>query len=1320
MIRDTLPSESSDRKRPKPSKGKRPVNPHSKRGGESFYGDTRRNHDGTWKHGIDRSLLNPEDFLSNDSDVDAGGEFDYDSSWYTKAFSLGLIADKSTFMKEWYSQAFLAAPMLENAAFYRDHWLIDSGCSDHLTPYLEDFSHLGTRKRYASTADGSLMEMLGPGTVVLQQQKLSPVVLQDVWLSPTAAHRLLSVTALTRRGYRCAITDQTKLWDRQGRLVIQASALLPTSRLHWFQSCSIIPTGTAKSLQDVTSSQLWHLRLGHPSKNVLRNAHKYLLGIPPLDSDIADQDNHRHGRGSKPCRGCQLGKATQREFPPSASRSDRVLGLVHTDLCEFPIQSRSHAKWMMTFLDDHSGFASLHFLRSKSDAVRALKDLIAWAETQTGFSFRALRSDRGGEYINHELASFLSSRGIEHQTSVPRTPQQNGRAERFNRTILEKAEAMRQTACLPPSFWQDAVDTALHIYNRQPLRRLGWNTPFSIWKGEKPDVSYFRVFGTLAYVFIPKEDRANKLSPKAEEMTFIGYEQGTKGYRFWSPTRRRVVISSTATFDEEVFPHCTKRLEDRPLPLPDSKDSSSKDESDDSDSSDQDGPEPSRKDVSDPYNINIHLDGPPNQHVPPPDGNQQPSPPPDTQPPPPASPSPSSRSPSPSLHDEPMRDPSPLAPRRPAPIKPDPKPATWLDPTKSRARNFDPEQIRPKHLRPHIKRPIPKPPILESARELPRHSDDPTGTDIPRRSTRVPQPRIIPDSVYGQRTGVQVEMEGDTPLSEPSGSSVPPPPRKPTNEEDDLGEMYSARFFNRIIAAAAPAINIPKQYRDVLRLPKEEQKKWHEAMHEEIKSLQQRNVWELVDLPSNRQPIKGRWVYAVKSDGRIKARFVAKGFTQIFGIDFEETFSPVARFETVRLLLSLAALEDWEIEALDVKTAFLYGELDEEIYMEQPEGFKVKGAETKVCRLRKAIYGLKQAALQWNKALHQSLLDMGFQRIHSDPGVYVHFHDNDIILLVIYVDDSLFMGSNPRYLFQKKKEFMTKWECRDLGAAKEYLGMRITRDRKKRILLLDQISYAEKVIKRFNLQNAKPARTPLPSVYIPAPYKKETTPALRSRYQSVIGSLLYIMLGTRPDIAYAVIKMSQFSANPSEEHLQKALYIVRYLATHQSLCIRYNGLSLSGFLSYSDTDWAGDVETRRSTTGYAIFLADGIVSWLSRRQRKITLSSTEAEYVGMTEAAKQLHWIRNLFSEIGFSVPVFTLLCDNQGAIFLASNPAQEGRTKHIEIPEHYIRECVQDGTIQLFYIPTGEQVADIFTKNVTWQKFEDNRKRLTLVPFQP
>jgi hypothetical protein len=330
--------------------------------------------------------------------------------------------------------------------FYKDHWLIDSGASNHITPYLGDFSSILEGEHLASTANGSIIQMHGPGTIILKQDRPNalPVLLTGVWYAPEAAHRLLSVTALTTHDFTCKITTVTKIWDRQGKLVIQASALLPTTPLHWFQSTLITPGGSVYSLQAGDSTHLWYLRLGHPSKNTLHHAHKHLKGMPIL------QDHTSAEAG--PCKGCQLGKAHQCAFPPSSKCSDRILGLIHTDLCKFPILSRSHAKWVIMFIDDASSFSALHFLRLKADAVTALQDLLVWAETQTGYHLRSICSDQGGEYINQSLKMFLSSRGIEHHTSVPRTTQQNGRAECFNRTILEKSEAMRQHAYLLPSF----------------------------------------------------------------------------------------------------------------------------------------------------------------------------------------------------------------------------------------------------------------------------------------------------------------------------------------------------------------------------------------------------------------------------------------------------------------------------------------------------------------------------------------------------------------------------------------------------------------------------------------------------------------------------------------------------------------------------------------------------------------------------------------------------------------------------------------------------------------------------------------------------
>ncbi|KAI3619346.1 gag-pol polyprotein [Moniliophthora roreri] len=534
-----------------------------------------------------------------------------------------------------------------------------------------------------------------------------------------------------------------------------------------------------------------------------------------------------------------------------------------------------------------------------------------------------------------------------------------------------------------------------------------------------------------------------------------------------------------------------------------------------------------------------------------------------------------------------------------------------------------------------------------------------------------------------------------------------------------LSQEGGVRYLDYIMASALSIDNVRQwQYKDILTLSKDEQKKWMAACHDELKSLQERNVYKLVDLPQGRKAIKSRWVFDVKTDGRYKARLVAKGFSQVEGIDYDELFSPVVRFETVRVLLALAALEDWDIQALDVKTAFLYGELDKEIYMEQPQGF-VKGSN-KVWLLRRALYGLKQASLSWWYQCTKSMAKLGFKRCISDAGVYYFIRGNDIIIAIVYVDDAIFMGSNSSLLHSKKKEFMKIWECRDLGEPREFLRMRITRDRKRRTLSLDQSDYLEKIIKRFGMENANPTRTPLPAGYKPTANKGEANSTIRSQFQSVIGSLLYLCLGTRPDITFPVIKLSQYGTNPTQEHLNKAKYIIRYLIGTRKYSLTYKDKQgEQGFIAYADSDWATDEDTRVSQTGYLINFACAPVFWVSQKQKSVALSSTEAEYMALSDCARQIKWIINLFSEIEYPIAKLPLLSDNQGAIFISKNQVTEKRTKHIDIKYHHIRECVAKKKVEVFFIPTNQQPADLMTKNLPWDKFQRHREFLGLTFFK-
>jgi hypothetical protein len=394
----------------------------------------------------------------------------------------------------------------------------------------------------------------------------------------------------------------------------------------------------------------------------------------------------------------------------------------------------------------------------------------------------------------------------------------------------------------------------------------------------------------------------------------------------------------------------------------------------------------------------------------------------------------------------------------------------------------------------------------------------------------------------------------------------------PQNSDEDkvedilhLQREGGVQFLNHLLAKAVPpdsespdSANMCEwTFRDIHKIPSDAQKEWKAAYHKKLESLHRCNVFELVDPPKDCKIIRNRWVFDLKSNGHKKARLVAKGFSQIEGVDYDEIFLPVVRFEIVQMMIALAALKKWHIQGLDIKTTFLYGELDEELYMEQPEGFKVKGQEGKVMHLKRAIYGLKQAALAWWKALDKSMSQLGFTCLLSDLGIFVN--KDKSIIAIVYVDNVLFLGPNKKDLLHVKGEFMKKWECRDLGKAEEFLCMRIQCKNGK--IYLDQTAYLQKVLQCFKLQNANLAHTPLPEGYQPSPNMSPVDPSLHSQFQQVIGSLLYIMLGTHPDIAFAMTKLSQHAANPSEDHLSRALYICHYLLGTLDYALVYDGSS---------------------------------------------------------------------------------------------------------------------------------------------------------------
>ncbi|GJZ46052.1 putative RNA-directed DNA polymerase [Tanacetum coccineum] len=497
----------------------------------------------------------------------------------------------------------------------------------------------------------------------------------------------------------------------------------------------------------------------------------------------------------------------------------------------------------------------------------------------------------------------------------------------------------------------------------------------------------------------------------------------------------------------------------------------------------------------------------------------------------------------------------------------------------------------------------------------------------------------------------------------------------------------------------------------------EHKKEWFEAMEDEMNSLHENNTFELVKLPKGKRALKNKWVYKLKTEEhtsrpRYKARLVVKGFSQKRGIDFDEIFSPVVKMGSIRVVLGLAASLDLEVEQMDVKTAFLHGDLDKEIYMEQPEGFQVKGKEGYVCRLQKSLYGLKQAPRQWYKKFESVIGKQGYRKTSSDHCVFFQkFGDDDFIILLLYVDDMLIVGKNIGRIAQLKRDLSKSFSMKDLGPAKQIIGIRIFRDRGAKKLHISQEQYIEKVLCRFNMDKAKVVSSPLTTNFKltdkDCPSSKKNIEKMdRVPYASAVGSLMYAMVCTRPDLAHAVGVVSRFLSNPGKKHWEAVKWIFRYLRGTSKLGITF-GNRKPMLVGFTDSDMAGNKDNMKSTSGYLMTFAGGAVSWQSRLQKCVALSTTEAEYVAATEACKELLWLKRFLQELGFKQQRYAVLCDNQSTIHLAKNSMFHKRTKHIDIRYHWIRDAIEDGMFELNKVHTDDNASDMLTKAVAREKLK-------------
>lgn len=1034
------------------------------------------------------------------------------------------------------------------STLHQDDWYIDSGATMHMSrrsDWMYDEQPPPIPRITVANSEAIPVQSMGKVNIQTNLNKNEyRIQVRNVLYIPDLTTNLLSVSQLTKSGCKVDFSSTgCKIYNVKKILVATATLIDNMYKLN------TVKAGSACTATDLNT---WHKRMGHLNMDDVKRLPLCAEGVNICNKEV-----------NTVCIPCCKAKQTRLPFPNSGSRANGLLEIIHTDLCgPMETPSAGGGKYFITFTDDFSRKVHVYFLKNKMDIKSVFKKFKEEVENELERKIKTLRSDNGKEFCNKDFSDFLAASGIKHQTSSPYTPEQNGLAERMNRSLVERAKSMLFEAKLQKSFWAEAVATAAYVINRSPSRVLAEVTPFEKWTGKKPNLSHLKIFGTKAMVHVPKQNR-QKWDSKSRELIFVGYCDNTKGYRLYDQVSKKIVISRDVIFVEN-----TKDIENT-------------------------APR------STPQHITLPIDSkdPQNQ------GDES------------------------------------------------------LDSSESSQNETSSSS---------------SPDTSFNSCALNRRTDDET---------------YYPDT--------DDYVDGDDDDNVPSRITL----RSHNKKRQDNNFMC---FM---------ATSDPSTVEEALSGPYAIQ--WKEAMNEEYKSLIENNTWELTSLPSNKYAIPCKWVYKIKRNEngdtvKYKARLVIKGCSQRPGIDYGEVFSPVVRLASLRYLLALSVKYDLDICHMDAVSAFLQGDIEEEIYMKQPPMYE---SGENVCRLKKSLYGLKQASRLWNKKLDTTLKEMGLLQTKLDPCIYYKIVDNNnITFIAIYVDDLMIFTNNQEVKSYIKGELHKRFKMKDLGDLCYCIGIHIERDRQRGLIYLDQRKYIQEVLQKYGMSDCKSVKAPMDvnTKFQVRENSEETNILTEIPYQEVIGCLLYISQVTRPDISFAINMLSKYNSKPEMQHWLALKRVMRYLKGTQDYRLSYKQTPEETMThGYCDADWASAGDDRRSCTGYTFQFQGGAISWNSRRQPTVALSTTEAEYMSLSACVQEALWLKQLQESFWPQLKneAMIIYSDNQSSIKISSSDGFNSRTKHIDIRHHFVRDKVLGGDIEVRYVRTDEMVADVLTKATTYTK---------------
>ena len=1069
---------------------------------------------------------------------------------------------------------------------------------------------------------------------------------------------------------------------------------------------------------------IWHRRLGHIGPQILR---KSLDAVKGLDLSPADLN---HGLKCI-CADCQLGKMAGLRFSKRPRRrSDYVGDRIHSDLCG-PMRTPSlHKKrYAVGFWDDKSGYVWLYFLKTKDEWFTAWTALYAKLKRQHGIRAKVFQCDGEAIYMAKKFTTWLERRGMVRKSTPRATSQLNGKAERGWRTLVNLGRSMLQGAGMHDRYWCFAMAHAAYILNRTVRDGMA-TTPYEALHGSKPDLSNIKIFGCAAYAKVP-EDLRHKWSSKARKCVFLGFDQEKIGYRVLDTKTRRAFVSRNVVFDENLLP--AKRA----LDLQDAQSTVKN-------VSQEPVARPTRNMDVDSHVEHAQVDVIPHagahpiqaQH----DAARQENN--------------SERPTVPRLHHPEDRDGVPEDQTRAGSDARDglggggageslvDRGAEAMESKQERsdlsANDYDDpflsgqeSQTEPQLQSQLQSLSLSKSQDFESVEPIDVKEDDDINidemgstslADLPAPETLsllcladdaqvaacyhlMHDPRRVDAKMRGcahastseteQRTGEGCS-DGSSPLI--SAARQNHVTQNHVRDYCDFESVYLSKTADKKHERPQDPKTV-KQARSC-----DDWKEWEKAMNAEKASLKAQHTWDECMTQPPKRPIKSKWVLRRKyEDGTFikwKARLVACGYSQRYGEDYLEVFAPVMRLASLRVLLAIAAWENLNLNHLDITTAFLYGELEEgeDIFMQLPEDFGPK----RIVKLRRSLYGLKQASRRWNQKMDQVMRSFGFTYVsHADACLYVLRRDTSVLLILVHVDDKI-VAWRGKQLFEDFKRHCNKtYHLKDLGELTFALGMRITRDQARKRVSVDQEAFCKEICATFGMEECKTVPTPqVAKQYLTAgdPEHQDAS-MLNKPYRPLIGKLLYLARGTRPDIANTVRELSRFSSQPTMEHWTACKRLLRYLRGTCHYRLSYYGGKPLQLESFMDADWANSND-RKSISGMVIKLAGGAVSWSSKKQSTVSLSSTEAEYNSLSEGTREVIWLRQLLKDLGHRQTKPSVLWeDNLQTITWAKDPKHHGRNKHIDVKLHHLRDRVRNGDVDVQYVSTEKQLADIMTK---------------------